>query len=78
MIDKEFDWYLSHQPELVEKYNGKYLLIRNETVVGSYNSTLEASIEGKKNFTRGTYLIQLCTPGKDAYTKTFHFPLALA
>ena len=77
MIDKEFDWYLVHQPELVEKYNDKYLLIREEKVVGSYNSTLEASKEGKKNFAKGTYLIQLCTPGNSAYTKTFHFPLAL-
>jgi len=78
MIDKEFDWYLAHQEELVKQYNGKYLLIKDTKIIGSFDSTVKASIEGKKNFERGTYLIQLCTPGEDAYTTTFHFPLAFA
>ena len=78
MLDKEFNWYLSHQEELVEQYNGKHLVIRDEKVVGSYNSTLDAYTESKKKYKLGTFLIQLCTPGDSAYTKTFHFPLALA
>ena len=72
MLDKDFFWYLAHQDELVEQYNGKHLVIKDRKVVGSYNSVIEASMEGKKNFEKGTYLIQLCTPGEDAYTRTFH------
>jgi len=78
MLDKEFNWYLAHQSELVEQYNGKHLVIKDENVVGFYNSTSEAYRESKKKYKLGTFLIQLCTPGKEAYTKTFHFPLALA
>ena len=68
MLDKEFDWYLAHQDELVEKYNGKHLVIKDESVVGSYASSLEAYVESKKRFKLGTFLIQLCTPGREAYT----------
>jgi len=72
MIDKEFYWYLDHQDELVKKYNGKYIVVKDKDVVGSYNSTLDAYIESKKKFEPGTFLIQLCTPGEKDYTATFH------
>ncbi|MBQ0054025.1 MAG: hypothetical protein KBS89_06200, partial [Bacteroidales bacterium] len=37
MIKKLFEYYLAHQDELVEKYSGKYLVIkwpRNEHIFG--------------------------------------------
>jgi len=78
MLDKEFNWYIVHQTELVEKYNGKHLLIKDENVFGSYNSSLEAFVEGKKTFEKGTFLIQLCTPGEKDYTKYFRSRVIIA
>ena len=72
MLREEFYWYIGNQAELVKKYNGKYLVIKDRQVVGAYNSALEALTEAKKRYEAGTFLIQLCTPGKDAYTVTFH------
>ena len=69
MRDKDFFWYLAHQEELVEEYNGKHLLIKDKKVVGSYDCPLDALVEGKKNFKPGTFIIQLCTPGDMAYTR---------
>jgi uncharacterized protein (DUF1330 family) len=48
MLDKEFKYYTSHQDELVKKYNGKFLVIRDENVEGAYNTQLEAYTEAKK------------------------------
>jgi len=76
MLDKEFDWYLAHQNELVEQYNGKHIVIKDGIVVGFYDSTLEAYLESKKKYKLGTFLIQLCTPGEKDYTVTFHHNLA--
>ncbi|MCD8312950.1 MAG: DUF5678 domain-containing protein [Bacteroidales bacterium] len=72
MLKKEFDFYLKHQNELVRKYNGKYLVIVGEEVVGAYNSEMDAYVNAQKKYELGTFLIQECTPGEEAYTQVFH------
>jgi hypothetical protein len=75
-LQNEFQWYLNHQNELVKKYNGKHLVIKNKAVVGAYDTPLEALTDAKKNYETGTFLIQLCTPGDEAYTHHFHSRVA--
>lgn len=72
MLEKEFNYYLDHQDELVKQYNEKFIVIVGENVVGSYDSDEEALFESKKQYELGTFLIQECTPGEDAYTQRFH------
>ena len=72
MLEKEFKYYLAHQKELVKKYNGKFLVIIGEEVVGNYESFEEALAESQKKFKLGTFLIQQCLSGEDNYTQTFH------
>lgn len=72
MLEKEFQYYLDHQAELVRKYNGKFLVIKDNNVVGSYNTKDEAYYEGQKENELGTFLIQFCTPGNMAYTQSFY------
>ncbi len=72
MLNKEFKYYLDHQMELVEKYNGKVLVIKEEKVVGVFNTEIEAYFDCIKKYEPGTFLIQQCTPGMDSYTQTFH------
>lgn len=72
MLQEEFDYYLSHQEELVKQYNGKFLVIKDQKVIGAYSTQQEAYFETKKEHEVGTFIIQLCTPGKEAYTATFH------
>jgi Family of unknown function (DUF5678) len=71
-LKKEFEFYLKNQDELVKKYAGRYIVIKNDTVEGDYKTATEALEESKKKFEEGTFLIQLCLPGKDAYTQTYH------
>ncbi len=71
-LKSEFDYYRAHQSELLKDYNGKYVVIKGETVLGAYDDASTAIKETSKNHPKGTFLVQKCTPGDDAYTATFH------
>ncbi len=72
IVHEEFLYYLAHQDELVEKYNGKVIVLVNHEVVGAYESNSEAYWAAVKKYPLGTFCIQLCTPGPDAYTIRAH------
>jgi len=71
-LEKEFEYYIKHQNELVEKYNDKYIVIKDQEVIGAYDSPSEAYNETKKVHEVGTFLIQHCSSGKASYTQTYH------
>jgi hypothetical protein len=71
MIEREFQYYLAHQDELVKKFNGKYLVIKDEKV-DAFDTKEDAYFEGQKKYELGTFLIQHCTPGNLSYTSTFY------
>lgn len=75
-LKKEFSYFLSHQEELAKEYKGKVLVIVGENVVGAYDTALEAYESVKEAYEAGSYLIQECNDGKDAYTQTFHSRVA--
>jgi hypothetical protein len=72
MLKREFDYYLKHQKELSEKYDGKFIVIKNETILGVYDSELEAVEQTAKTEELGTFLVQRCTRDDSGYTQTFH------
>lgn len=72
MLKELFQWYLDNQAELVKKYNGRYLVIKDNSVVGDYALEDIALKEASEKYGLGNFIIQLCTPGDDAYTQTFH------
>ncbi|MBA7525951.1 hypothetical protein ES705_18111 [subsurface metagenome] len=71
-LKKDFQYYLDNQEELVKKYKGKYIVIKDQTIVGIYDNELEAYTESTKQFELGSFLIQECQPGEDNYTQTYH------
>lgn len=72
-LKKEFDYYLAHQSELVEKYNGKFVVIKDGQVIGAYDKELTAIAEAQKlGHKAGTFLVQFVSPGDTAYKQTFH------
>ena len=79
MLEKEFEYYLAHQDELVKLYNNRFIVIVGEKVVGDYDSFEEALQQAIDNkYELGTFLIQECTAGNDAYTQTFHSQVIFA
>jgi hypothetical protein len=75
-LEKEFNYYLEHQEELVKKYNGKFLVIKDCNVIGAYDSELEAVEKTTKEHELGTFLVQKCEPGSESYTQTYHSRVA--
>ena len=67
-LEKEFQYYKDHQDELVEKYNGKVIVIKDCKVIGTFESEIEAVVETIKEHELGTFLVQKCEPGNENYT----------
>lgn len=72
MLEKEFEYYLKNKGKLVKEYEGKYIVIKGEEVVGVYDSELEAYQTSKDKYSLGTFLIQPCTKGDADVSQTFH------
>jgi len=66
----ELDYFISNQQELVKKYFGKILVIKDKTIVGVYDHILEAYVEAHKKYELGTFMLQSCDRGVEAYTVT--------
>ena len=71
MLKKEFEYYLKNQSELLNKYAGKFLVIKDQKVIGFYDTEIEAYANTVKTQEAGTFLIQECQPGNESYTQTF-------
>lgn len=72
-LKKQFHFYLSSQSEFLKKFNGRYLIIQNEKVIGDYASLDDAAKDAiDRKLNPGEFLIQRCTPGDEDYTQTFH------
>lgn len=59
---KEFLWYKKHESELLERYFGRYLVIKNEAVVADYGTKTLAWQETIKTHKPGTFIIHHCVP----------------
>lgn len=68
MFDKELNYFITHQDDLTKQYGGRVLLIKDEDVISTHDSLLDAYLEAQKNGQLGEVMIQNCVPGKDAYT----------
>ncbi len=77
-LKREFDYYRAHQSELVERYEGKFIVIKNEEVLGAYDEQVRAIEETSKSHELGTFLVQKVESGTSAYTQTFHSRVAFA
>lgn len=78
MLEKEFQYYLSHQAELVKLYNGKFIVIVGEKVVDAYDNEQIAYFSSLKNYKPGTFLVQKCESGEESYSATFHSRVTFA
>jgi hypothetical protein len=78
MLKDEFLYYLENQRQLVKMYNNKFIVIKDKTVIGSYDREDIALFETQKTHELGTFLIQKCTVGTGAYTQTYHSRVVFA
>ena len=67
-MNEAFDWFLDHHDELVARYNGKVVAIKEGCVLGAYNQQVEAIVETLKTEPIETFIVQKVSPGTDGYT----------
>lgn len=78
LLEREFEYYLEHQDELVKKFNGRVIVIKDGQVVGDYDNEFEAVKQASEKYEIGTFLVQKCEPGNSNYTQTFHTRMVLS
>lgn len=78
MLKNEFEFFLKHQKEFAKKYLGKFIVIKDQQVLGAYGTEIEAVEETSKTEELGTFLVQKCEPGDSSFTQTFHSRVSLA
>lgn len=77
-LEKEFQYYLDNQDELVKKFKGRFIVIKDCQVVGDYDSDVQAVEEASTKYELGTFLVQKCEPGEESYSQVFHSRVAIA
>ncbi len=70
---ENFRWFISNHDTLINLYKDKYVVIHNKEVVAS-SETLEQGIEKALDLgcELGSFIVQLCTEGDEAYTQKFY------
>lgn len=71
-LKPEFEWYLAHKDELLGTYKGRFVVIKNQKVIGAFDSEMQAISETRKTHELGTFLIQKVEPGDASTSLTFH------
>ena len=74
VLKKEFDFYLANQDEMVAKYDGKVIAIKDGEVLGVFEDYLAAVTEVRKSHELGTFLVQRVSEGDEAYTMSIVSP----
>lgn len=77
-VTKAFRYYLDHQAEMVEKYDGKVIVIRDDIVHGAFDSYGEASDWARKHLGIGTYALQKVSEGPKDYTIYLRTPMPIS
>ena len=72
MLKAQLDFYIAHQDEFVAKYLGKFLVIKDNELIGIFDSLKDAYFDSMGKYSPGTFMIIECKPGEDSYTQRFH------
>jgi hypothetical protein len=60
VTDKNYAYFTAHLDEFIERYDGRFVVIKNASVIADYGSFDEAYNNTIKSEALGTFLIQQC------------------
>lgn len=72
LFKDELEFFVKNQEVLVKQHEGKTLAIKGNQILGAYDTPLEAYVETQRTHPVGTFMLQVCAPGPDAYTITIN------
>ena len=67
---EELNFFMENQEALVREHGGETLVLRGREILGVYPTALTAYLEAQKNYELGTFMIQPCMAGLEAYSIT--------
>jgi hypothetical protein len=65
MQDQDFDYFIQNTEQFYKEYGPKYLAIKNQGIIGIYDTFTEALNETLKKEPLGTFLIQKCLKNRN-------------
>ena len=68
MQRKDFNWFLNNYDNLFKQYGHKFLVIKDEHVLGAFDTVREALDNTHEEL--GTFIVQECDGTREAYTNT--------
>lgn len=72
-LKSDYDFFMDNHDEFVKKHLGKVLVIKENKVIGVYDTDQDAYFKTQEDgHELGTFLIQQVLANKDAYKQTFH------
>nr|DAR36284.1 MAG TPA: hypothetical protein [Caudoviricetes sp.] len=72
LLKEDFNYYVQNHKEIVKKYLNKYIVIKEQSIVDSYDTFEEAVSESSKKYDLGTFIIQKCSEDLNELTQVFH------
>lgn len=69
--EANFQYYMDNRDELNSKYPGKFLVIKDEQVVGVFDDQVTAFTETTREHEPGTFIVQQALP-EAPETQIFH------
>jgi len=76
MLEKEYKYFSDHLDEFIKKYKGKFIVLKNNCILGIYDSMPEAISETTKEHVLGTFIVQKCVP-EEQNIQRFHTRVAI-
>lgn len=71
-LKKLYQWFDDNRDKIIEGHTGEYVLIHNNSVIGYYNTMLDAAISAKsKKLPENSFLIQNCLSKEKAAIRFF-------
>lgn len=68
--NKDFQFFVDNYNSLYAEYGHKFIAIKNQSVLGVFDSMAEALNEVTKTEEPGSFIVQECTGDPSAYTSS--------
>ena len=64
MLDREFQTFQEHKQNLVKNHKGKFVLIKDDEIIGIFENELDAVKQGNEQFKDSHFLVNEITDDK--------------
>ena len=61
VLEREIAYYNEHRDELIEKHLGRFVLVKDESLIGVFNTIEQAISEGARRYGLSSFLVREVT-----------------